>query len=432
MDPATAHNGRVQSLASEMRSAQQRGQAIALRKSTSNLFRRRDQRATRKLDVRRFRHVLEIDPAQRVARVEGMTTYETLVDATLAHRLLPAVVPQLKTITVGGAVSGLGIESSSFRFGLVHDSVNRMEVLLSGGDVIECSRDEHAELFYALPNSYGTLGYIVSLEMELVPSRPYVRLTHTPYVRPEDLFAEIPRAGADFLDGTAFDIDDLYLTTGKMTDEAPSVSDYTWLQMYYRSIRERRTDYLKIRDYIWRWDTDWFWCSKQFGLQNRTLRFCATPWLLNSRTYQHLMRLARRVVPDKAGTESVIQDVDIPLAAAGDFYHFLMQEIDIRPIWICPFRVFETWPLYALEPGVYINFGFWDVIATTHERGHFNRKIEARTLELGGKKALYSSAWYDRETFERTYGGPCYTRLKNRYDPDGLLPDLYTKCVQCR
>ena len=54
-----------------------------------------------------------------------MTTYEDLVDATLAHGLMPLVVPQLKTITLGGAVAGLGIESTSFRHGLPHESVRR-------------------------------------------------------------------------------------------------------------------------------------------------------------------------------------------------------------------------------------------------------------------------------------------------------------------
>ena len=33
---------------------------------------------------------------------------EALVDATLPHGLIPLVVPQLRTITLGGAVTGLG------------------------------------------------------------------------------------------------------------------------------------------------------------------------------------------------------------------------------------------------------------------------------------------------------------------------------------
>src|SRR6266567_8820037 len=96
------------------------GTPVRLAKSTSNLFRFRDQGdpGLVTLDVSAFGSVLAVDQAARTAVVGGMTTYEDLVDATLPHGLMPLVVPQLKTITLGGAVSGLGIESSSLRNGL--------------------------------------------------------------------------------------------------------------------------------------------------------------------------------------------------------------------------------------------------------------------------------------------------------------------------
>ena len=50
------------------------------------------------LDVRDFNNVLEVDRAKAVIDVEGMTPYATLVDESLKHGVLPAVVPQLKSI----------------------------------------------------------------------------------------------------------------------------------------------------------------------------------------------------------------------------------------------------------------------------------------------------------------------------------------------
>src|SRR6202140_1880792 len=115
------------------------GAPVRLAKRTSNLFRFRDAdpktpksprttlgktaQAGRGLDVSAFGHVLSVDPATRTARVGGMTTYEDLCDATLRHQLMPLVVPQLKTITLGGAVTGLGIESTALRSGMPHESV---------------------------------------------------------------------------------------------------------------------------------------------------------------------------------------------------------------------------------------------------------------------------------------------------------------------
>ena len=129
-----------------------------------------------------------------------MTTYEDLVDATLPHGLMPLVVPQLKTITLGGAVAGLGIESSSFRNGLPHESVLEMDILTGDGRVVTATPDnEHADLFRGFPNSYGTLGYALRLQIELEPVKPYVALRHVRFAdatRASTAIAEICATGA--------------------------------------------------------------------------------------------------------------------------------------------------------------------------------------------------------------------------------------------
>src|SRR5881227_4434604 len=151
---------------------------VRLRKRTSNLFRPRD-RAASPLDADGFDGVLSVDVAGRTADVGGMTTYEHLVDATLPHGLMPLVVPQLKTITLGGAVTGLGIESTSFRNGLPHESVLELDIFTGAGDVITARPDnEHADLFRTFRNSYGSLGYATRLRIRLEPVPAYAALRH--------------------------------------------------------------------------------------------------------------------------------------------------------------------------------------------------------------------------------------------------------------
>jgi FAD/FMN-containing dehydrogenase len=440
MSAVLEHEAKCQRLRKAFASARRGGSPVALAKSTSNLFRRRDQRGTKRIDVGEFNYVLGIDRAKMTADVEGMTTYEDFVKATLPHGLLPAVVPQLKTITVGGAVSGVGIESSSFRYGLVHETIEEMEVLTGNGEIVVCSRARNPDLFFGFPNSYGTLGYALRLKVPLIPAKRYVHLRHERFTDRERFFALLEEmsnaAEIDYLDGTIFSRHEMYVTAGQFVDDASRASDYTYMHMYYRSIRRKDEDWLSAGDYIWRWDTDWFWCSKNLGAQNPLLRLLATPWLLNSRTYQRLMRLASRVLPQSKKTESVIQDVDIPIENASRFFDFLMEQIGITPVWVCPFRAFDqdvVWPLFAVNPTtLYINFGFWDAIRTTHEDGYFNRKVEQMAMDLGGRKGLYSTAWYDEKTFWALHNKPCYDRLKARYDPDGVFRDLYAKCVKRR
>ncbi|MBA3573873.1 MAG: FAD-binding oxidoreductase, partial [Pseudonocardiales bacterium] len=112
------------------------GVPVRLAKRTSNLFRARIPTGAPGLDVSGLTGVLHVDPEARTADVAGMCTYEHLVAATLPLGLAPLVVPQLKTITLGGAVSGLGIESTSFRNGLPHESVLELDVLTGTGEIV--------------------------------------------------------------------------------------------------------------------------------------------------------------------------------------------------------------------------------------------------------------------------------------------------------
>src|SRR5665647_935622 len=161
----SAHASRRAELVAAMRTSRATSATpLGLGKRSSNLFRDRREGSKRRLDLSGFCHVLDIDTAGGWVDVEGLTTYEELVAQTLPHGVMPAVVPQLKTITVGGAAAGVGIEATSFHCCLVHDTLLELDVLLPDGEIVHCTPDnEHRDLFYGFPNSYGTLGYALRL-----------------------------------------------------------------------------------------------------------------------------------------------------------------------------------------------------------------------------------------------------------------------------
>jgi FAD/FMN-containing dehydrogenase len=399
------------------------------------------------VDLSGFNEVVEVDTVRSSVSAEGMTSYADLVAATLARGTAPCVVPQLKSITLGGAAAGVGIEASSFRYGLVHDTLLELDVLLADGSIVTCTPDnEHRDLFYGFPNSYGTLGYALKVTARTVPVKPYVRIEHVRHADPKAYFADLEarcRAkDADFIDGTVFSAGEMVITSGRFADSAPYTSDYTYENIYYRSIRERTEDYLTVHDFIWRWDTDWFWCSKNLGVQNPVVRRLVGRERLNSTTYAKVMRWNSKWGFTRAFSrlrgktpESVIQDVDIPIARAPEFLAFFLEEVGVLPVWICPIGGYHDqakFPLYAVDPKIlYVNFGFWDVVEdpVKREPGHYNRRIERKVAELGGVKSLYSDSYYPEDEFWRLYDKGAYDALKARYDPKARFRNLYEKCV---
>ncbi|OBC07783.1 MULTISPECIES: FAD-binding oxidoreductase [unclassified Gordonia (in: high G+C Gram-positive bacteria)] len=439
------------------------GATVRLAKKTSNLFRARAKNPHPGLDVSGLDRAISVDPVAKTADVAGMCTYENLVAATLPYGLAPLVVPQLKTITLGGAVTGLGIESTSFRNGLPHESVLEIDILTGDGSIVTATpTNENSELFFGFPNSYGTLGYSVRLKIELETVEPYVALRH---IRFHDLAAlqstmntiaderSYDGERVDYLDGVVFTADEAYLTVGRQTDEAGPVSDYTGMDIYYRSIQHAsgiKRDRLTIHDYLWRWDTDWFWCSRAFGAQNPKIRRLWPKKLLRSSFYWKLIGYDQRFdIADRLNkrkglpaNERVVQDIEVPIENTTAYLEWFLENIPIEPVWLCPLRLREPalavadaarpWPLYPLEPKrTYVNVGFWSAVPVTpDDPGHANKLIEREVADLDGHKSLYSESFYSPEEFDELYGGEHYRLLKKRYDPRGRLLDLYAKAVK--
>ena len=60
---------------------------------------------------------------------------------------------------------------------------------------------------------------------------------------------------------------------------------------------------------------------------------------------------------------------------------------------------------------------------------YFNRKVERKLLELGGTKALYSTSYYDEDTFWQIYPRKSYYEIKGKFDPEAAFQDLYAVVV---
>ena len=84
---------------------------------------------------------------------------------------------------------------------------------------------ENPDLFYAVPWSHGTLGFLVAAEIRIIPVKKYVKLRYEPSTNMAQLAEKVkdaskPEAGNDFVEMLAFSANTGVLMTGVLTDDA--------------------------------------------------------------------------------------------------------------------------------------------------------------------------------------------------------------------
>ena len=307
-----------------------------------------------------------------------MCTYEDLVAATLPYGLSPLVVPQLKTITLGGAVTGLGIESASFRNGLPHESVLEMDILTGAGELLTASPEQHPDLFRAFPNSYGTLGYSARLRIELEPVKPFVALRHVRFHSLTELVAAMDRiidtgghrrVPVDYLDGVVFSADESYLCLGCRTATPGPVSDYTG-QQHLLPLDPARRPAIKARP------ADHPRLPLALGHRLvlvltgvRRAEPADPPALAAALPAQQRLLEADRLRPAVRHRRPDREAQRPPAARAGGAGRRGADRADrrvpglvpgqrarSRPIWLCPLRLRDDdgWPLYPIRPASHL------------------------------------------------------------------------------
>jgi delta24-sterol reductase len=99
-----------------------------------------------------------------------------------------------------------------------------VELVLADGSLVKCSKTENPDLFYAVPWSYGTLGFLVSAEIHIIPAKKYVRLAYHPVHSAAEVTRVFEAQARDpeneFVEGLAYSGTEAVIMAGCMTDEA--------------------------------------------------------------------------------------------------------------------------------------------------------------------------------------------------------------------
>ncbi|HEU0035121.1 MAG TPA: FAD-binding protein [Kofleriaceae bacterium] len=382
-----------------------------------------------KIDVSDLTAILDIDPVARTCTAESGVMFKDLVAATLRYGLVPIVVPELATITIGGAVSGCSIESMSFRYGGFHDTCTEYEVVTARGDVLVCTpENQNSLVFQMMHGSFGTLGVLSKLTFKLVPAKQYVHVVYEKYTTLSEYRAAIWRhfksQDIDFMDGIIHGPAEFVLSTARFVDEAPYTNRYDWTKVYYRSTSERTEDYLETPQYFFRYDR---------GVTNVHPKSYVGRLLfgklLDSGTTLRLADKLRFLIDDKNPT--VILDVFLPMSKVNEFMVWYEQTLGHFPLWVVPYRRVRDYEWIdesfyrGMEDELFLDLAIYGMKQQPGQNAH--KLIEDKLRELGGIKTLISHNYYSRDEFWSVWNKRNYDTVKAITDPNNVFRDLYTK-----
>ena len=356
--------------------------------------------------------------------VESSVTIKQVLDYLIPKGYILNVIPDMSHLTMGGIISGIGGGSASFRYGYFHESLLSFEMVLGDGTFLHCSRSENEELFYAVPNLLGTLGYITKLTIQIRQCKPYVETTNMVCKNAEDFFDLLQicrkQPDIDFLDGTIFGESLFILVVGTFCQKPNKKPDnFINDKIYWKSITTEKYHVFKTIDYIYRWDTDLYYTSMNIPqwLNNPKIRRLVPKKCIN---------LVKKILPYLGvdnDIQDIVQDVLIPFKKAKEFYEWYDKTIGLYPVYICPAVSAEKFTFWNETSGLCdFGIGYGVEIDKPAEK---TQKIEQEMMRLGGKKLLYTKTRLTEDEFWSIYDKTVYQSLRSKYN--SRFPNLYEK-----
>jgi Delta24-sterol reductase len=366
-----------------------------------------------------------------------------------------------------GVVSsaGVGVESSSHKYGLFQHICRKFEVALADGSVVFCSKDTNPELFYNVPWSHGTLGFLLSAEIRIVPCKPYVHLRYIPFQSSKEALAyfeaESRKTGtegeeaADFVEALAFSRERFVVMLGTMADRPPSADKVNAIGMWYKPwffkhvegylARDQPGDeYIPLRHYYHRHSKSLFWEIQDiipFG-NHPVFRFLCG-WMMPPRI--SLLKLTQTEALRKLYEEHhVVQDMLVPVRHLNESLDVFQEVFAVYPLWLCPMRIpqnprFDDYGGFVrpLDDGdeMFVDIGAYG----NPELENFNarkacRVVEEFVREKHGYQMMYADSYMSREEFRGMFDHRVYDVLRKKLKLClNAFPEVYDKvCKQNR
>ncbi|XP_046455631.1 delta(24)-sterol reductase-like [Daphnia pulex] len=390
--------------------------------------------------------VLEIDTERKTVRVEPLVSMGQLSATLNPLGWTIPILPEMDDLTVGGLIMGTGIETSSHKHGLFQHICVSFELVVADGSVVKCSKEENSDLYYAIPWSYGTLGFLTAVEIEIVPSLQFVRLEYKSVSSLDEacrVFEEetLKEENNQFVEGLMFSLNRGVIMTANMVNSAEPgklnvISRWykPWFFKHVESfwgLEETQVEYIPTRDYFHRHSRSIFWEIQDiipFG--NHPVFRYLFGWMVPPKV--SLLKLTQGdTVKELYENNHFIQDMLVPMSTLKDALLCFEKEVKIYPVWLCPFKLPKAPGMLRSPSGkqeLYVDIGTYGVpkVRNFHPV-ETTRRVESFVRSVKGFQMLYADSYMTEEEFHSMFDHTLYNQMRKKYDCDKAFPRVYGK-----
>lgn len=410
-----------------------------------------------------LKNILSLDTQRKSIRVEPMVTMSDLTDYLVPKGYALAVHPEMDDLTIGGLCMGVGIETTSHKQGFLFETIEAIEVVIADGTLIRASRTQNEDLFHALPWSHGTLGFMVAVELKIVPVKPYMRIEYIPCYSQEEFctkfqtLSESPNPPS-YLEALVYSASQSMILCGELADLAELKPGMTinrinrwykkWFHTHIESFFKHKTpvtEFIPLRHYFHRHTPSVFFQLKEL------IPFANSAWYryffawLGAPKVSLIKFTYTKNLRKQSMFNRVTQDVIVPLSNLDEILNFSHEHFSIYPLWICPVKLFNhsKYEGFLRNPKsgdspvsdrMYVDVGIYGIPRAVVEKKSWDminvsRKLECLTRTKAGYHLLYADIFMSRSEFEKMFNHQHYKMMRKKYHADPVFPEVYDKVI---
>lgn len=481
------HEARVQEVVKQVSAWDAAGRKGVMRTARPNWASMSTKLGSNKGDSTRIRtgqldHIVQVDEEAMTITAEPAVNMGDITNYLMPRGLALLCQVEMESLTIGGLSMGLGMETNSHNLGWFQESVVQFEIVTAESPprVRKITAKDDPDIFYALPHSVGTLGFLVSVTVKLTRTKPFVRMHYIMTKSAEELCEVMTKLGeadndlkksggvpTQFLEATAYSKDTAVVQTGEFCDAPTTKEDKAmvnginwWFKpFYFRHLEDlllagHKTydEIIPLKHYYHRFTRSIFWEIEDM------IPFASHPlyrifWGWMGAPEVSLLKLFQGPVIRRSSVYAhVVQESCMPVRRLTEGLNKFEEWWDIYPLLLFPLRTYDRGersgflhpqkrnlaPGYDTKTesctpwGVWVDLAAYGVPRQVREGGTFDakktvREFEEWTRDVGGWQCYYTDIFCTRREYREMFDHSLWEKARVLLNANDAFPEPYDK-----